>query len=221
VTSLDISRPCLKLAAEGVFEVAGPARARVRRCQANANRLPLAGNAFDLTWSAQSLYSLSPLPTLREMVRVTKPGGLVAVLENDSLHHLVLPWPPELELEVRRAEHQAYRQESSQPEDYYIGRRLGRMLREAGLADVTVTSWATTRQPPWSGDQRVFFNAYLLRLYHRIEEYLSPCARAALEEMIFPEREGYLLNDPHAAITILDLLAWGRKTCDSAKCAKQ
>src|SRR6266511_3844958 len=51
--------------------------------QGDANALAFADGMFDLVWCAQSFYSLpDPIATLREMVRVTRPGGHVAVLEN-------------------------------------------------------------------------------------------------------------------------------------------
>ena len=44
------------------------------------------------------------MEALRHLVRVTKPGGVVAVLEADTLHHVILPWPIEVELAARAAE---------------------------------------------------------------------------------------------------------------------
>ena len=34
---------------------------------------------------------------------MTRPHGVVAVLESDALHHLLLPWPIELEVAVQQA----------------------------------------------------------------------------------------------------------------------
>ena len=82
-----------------------PFSAIIEFLAASIESLPLDDRSFDFCWCAQSLYSLpDPVQALRHMLRVTKPGGVVAVLEGDSLHHILLPWPVELELSVRAAE---------------------------------------------------------------------------------------------------------------------
>ena len=102
---------------------------------ASIESLPLEDESFDLCWCAQSLYSLpDPVQALQHMRRVTRPGGVVAVLEGDSFHHIILPWPVELELSVRAAKASRHlAQKSDQPGKYYVGRQLRRVFREAGL----------------------------------------------------------------------------------------
>src|SRR5262249_29968498 len=63
---------------------------RVGLVQADIDRLPLRDGSFDLVWCAQSLYSLpDPVEALRRMARAARPGGIVAVLENDEFHHVL------------------------------------------------------------------------------------------------------------------------------------
>ena len=51
----------------------------------------------DVVWCAQSMYSLSnPDAALAQMHEILRPGGLAVVLENDTLHQLLLPWPARL-----------------------------------------------------------------------------------------------------------------------------
>ncbi len=58
-----------------------------------------------ISYGAQSLYSLpDPLDALQKMRQKTKPGGFVAVIENDEFHHVLLPWPIEIELALCRAQ---------------------------------------------------------------------------------------------------------------------
>lgn len=74
----------------------------------DACHLPFEDNRFDGVFCAQSFYSISNVSrVLKEMRRVVKPGGWVGVLENDSLHHVVLPWPAELELAIRLGQYTA------------------------------------------------------------------------------------------------------------------
>ena len=94
---------------------------------ASIDAMPFADDTFDLCWCAQSLYSLpDPVEALGQMLRVTKPGGIVAVLEGDTLHHVILPWPIQVELSVRAAELRALTEESDRPRKFYLGRQLRR-----------------------------------------------------------------------------------------------
>ena len=71
--------------------------------RADLRHLPIPDDSFDLVWCAQSLYSLpDPVDALRRMARAARPGGIVAVFENDEFHHVLLPWPVEVELALAR-----------------------------------------------------------------------------------------------------------------------
>ncbi|WP_251151750.1 methyltransferase domain-containing protein [Cellulosimicrobium sp. Marseille-Q4280] len=61
--------------------------------QANAYELPFADGTFDVVYAHQLLQHLSdPIGALREMKRVAKPGGLVAVRDAD---YAAMTWYPE------------------------------------------------------------------------------------------------------------------------------
>ena len=61
--------------------------------QANAYELPFADGTFDVVYAHQLLQHLSdPVAALREMKRVAKPGGLVAVRDAD---YAAMTWYPE------------------------------------------------------------------------------------------------------------------------------
>lgn len=205
VVAVDISRSWLE-------EAARNGNGCLALCQTSAEQLPFGDNQFELVWCAQSLYSLPDFAAaLREMVRVTRRGGSVAILENDSLHQVVLPWPVELELAIRAAEHDALVRESDCPEKFYIGRQITRTLTEAGLVAVSKAAWATNRQAPLTQDERTFLVEYLRSLRQRVEPYLARRARKALWELSDPEREGSMLQDPTLSMTCLDFVVRGTK----------
>lgn len=125
----------------------------------DANSLPFTGHQFDLVWCAQSFYDFpDPLRALREMRRVVRPGGRVAVLENDRMHHLLLPWPVTLELALQQAELQASRCASQQPGKFYIGRRLDQLFRQSGLYPCQKRTYATNRHAPFDDATREFLH---------------------------------------------------------------
>ncbi len=93
--------------------------------------------SYDVVFAHQVLQHLSdPVAALREMARVTRPGGLVAVRDAD---YATFGWYPERAgmtrwLAVYRA---VARANGAEPD---AGRRLPSWARAAGLTDLTVTT---------------------------------------------------------------------------------
>jgi SAM-dependent methyltransferase len=186
----------------------GPARAFVL---ADAYRLPFAEGSFDLAWCAQSLISLDPPPALRELVRVVRPGGLVALLENDDFHHVLLPWPVELELAVQRAFLRSCRERYGDAWALYRGRRLVRTLREAGLVPWRRRTYALDRHAPLRPVDRAFFEQFFGYLRELSLPHLRPQAARALRALVEPGSDRYLLDRPDFEATYLFTVAVGRK----------
>ncbi|KAI9154871.1 methyltransferase [Paramyrothecium foliicola] len=82
VTATDLSEDILKRARE-LADAAGVGQNIVYK-QANVYSLPFPDGQFHITHAHQVLSHLdAPVDALREMIRVTKPGGTVAVRESD------------------------------------------------------------------------------------------------------------------------------------------
>ena len=147
VTGVDLNIAYL---AEARKEASGyTGRATIDFVAASVDRLPFSGDTFDFVWCAQSLYSLpDPVVVLRSLARVLRPGGIVAVLENDTMHQVFLPWPARLELPLRAAELRALSEDTHNPSKYYVGRRLPAVLAEAGLEPTKMATQAIDRQAP-------------------------------------------------------------------------
>ena len=100
-----------------------------------ATRLPVAAATQDLCWSRFVFQHLGrPQAALREMVRVTRPGGTVAVADLDGQLTGFHPLPPSLDGELRRAL-ALLRGTGFDPQ---AGRKLHRRLVAAGLEAVRV-----------------------------------------------------------------------------------
>jgi SAM-dependent methyltransferase len=179
---------------------------------ARLERLPFPENHFDLAWCAQSLYTMpDPIETLAQIVRFVRPGGSVAVLEDDTLHHVLLPWPIEIELALRGAELLALAEHSMKPRKFYVGRSLLEVLSAAGLRNCRVRTYATDRTPPLDSDLAEFLTLYLTRLKQVTAPYLETALRARVCRLLDPNSAGYILNSPDLTVTVLDHVVWGVK----------
>jgi SAM-dependent methyltransferase len=93
-----------------------------------------------------------PVRALREMSRVCKPGGLVAVRDAD---YGAMVWYPDLPVldDWRALYEQVARGNGGEPD---AGRRLHAWARQAGLTDVTVSTstwtYTTPEERAWWGD---------------------------------------------------------------------
>jgi SAM-dependent methyltransferase len=209
ITGVDINLAYLAQARAAVPRRAG--WAAIDFVAATVDRLPFQDRTFDLVWCAQSLYSLpDPLVAIGHMARVLRPGGLVAVLENDTLHQVLLPWPVALELPLRAAELRFF-QESRNASRYYVGRRLPALLAAAGLDPLPMTSHAFDRQAPLGAAEQELLQSYLEQVAVRVEAQLEPTLLDELRQLVDPRSPQHLLLRPHLTMTWLSVLAFGRK----------
>jgi ubiquinone/menaquinone biosynthesis C-methylase UbiE len=139
--------PAMVAEAERRAQEAGIA-AWVLHKHAESDALPFDSNFFDSCRSERLLQHLpDPVPTVAEMVRVTKSGGAVLLLDTD--------WgsgsfdSTETDIERRLARVHA----ELAANNGYAGRQLYRLLKQAGLLDVKIevysnwsTNYAFTRQ---------------------------------------------------------------------------
>ena len=210
VLAVDLSPAFLELARREVEE--HNLTDRVTFARADLRHLPIAEDSFDLVWCAQSLYSLpDPVDALRRMERAARPGGIVAVFENDEFHHVLLPWPVEVELALRHAELLALMEISDRPRKFYVGRHLRPSFRAAGLADCRHRTWTIDRQAPLGPDDRAYFAGYLADLREKATPHLSGEIRDEFERLVDPASAAYLLDDPDFTVTCLNHLAWSIK----------
>lgn len=208
VVALDLSAAFLALAQREI----GPELIshHVRFVRAPLQRIPLCDDGFDLVWCARSLYSLpDPLDALRKMREKTSPGGYVAVLENDQFHHVLLPWPVEIELALREAELLAHVEQSSKPRKFYVGRQLLELSHAAGLIDCRLQTWIFDRQAPLGPSERAFSACFLRDLHERTKPRLGPQVFHTFARLACPDPSDYLLDSPHFAATCINCVACG------------
>jgi len=114
VWSVDPSEDSLKMGEEAV-QKAGLA-SQVSLLPGTAERLPFADGEFRLTMGVMIFHHLVEVPpALREMARVTRPGGKL----------LLVDWGPTAHLLPFAIEHR--------PEDFFTAHAVDEMLRDVGL----------------------------------------------------------------------------------------
>ena len=210
VTGADINRAYLAEASEEASRQSGGAK--IDFVAASFDRLPFPEGTFDLVWCSQSLYTLpDPVIAIGHMARVLRPGGLVAVLENDTLHQVCLPWPIALELPLRAAELRSFLEGSENSSKYYVGRRLPAILAAAGLEPMGMTTHAFDRQAPLGEAEQGLLQSYLQQVAERVAPYLDVALLQELRQLIDPGSPQHLLGQPYLTMTWLNVLAFGRK----------
>jgi ubiquinone/menaquinone biosynthesis C-methylase UbiE len=210
VTGVDVNRAYLAEAIERAAH--SHAGARIDFVAASFDDLPFEDGAFDFVWCAQSLYTLpDPVLVLRHLSRVLTPGGLVAVLENDSLHQVFLPWPVRLELPLRAAELRSFVESSRNSSKYYVGRRLPATLAAAGFEPLEMKTYAFDRQAPLGAAEQRLLQSYLEDVEKRVADHLDDGLKQDLRQLVSPESPHHLLRQPYLTMTWLNVLALGRK----------
>jgi len=205
VVAVDASAAFLELARRRV--AAASLSDRVGFAQLDLAHSPLVEGAADLVWCAQSLYSLpEPVAALRRLMGLARGGGRVVVFESDELHHVILPWPVDIELALRRAELAAFEAKSDRPSKYYVARDLPRVFREAGLPNCDIVTVAFNRRAPFDVPTRRFVAAYLADLRERAGPHLEPDARRRFDELVGQDARG-ILDDPDSLVVCVDHLA--------------
>lgn len=184
----------------------------VETVRADVYQLPFPDASFGFVWCAQSLISLKDAPrALGELARVTVPGGHIAVLEADEFHHVLLPWPIELELAIQRALARSAEKRYGCGSRLAPSRFLRRTLIEAGWVPERKVTFAFDRQAPFADWERAFLTGHFRHLTHPVRHELQPVQRAQFDRLTDPDSEESFLSHSDSEFTCLNVLHRARK----------
>jgi hypothetical protein len=136
---------------------------------------------------------IEPLPLVRELARVVKPDGGIAILAWSS--EKLLPGHPLLEARLSAT--------SSGIAPFVKGRKpashfpcaLG-WFRDAGLEEPTVRTFAGDAHAPLSADLRRALTALIEMRWPGVESELTRQDRAEYRRLCLPESPDFILNHP-------------------------
>jgi demethylmenaquinone methyltransferase/2-methoxy-6-polyprenyl-1,4-benzoquinol methylase len=168
---------------------------RVAFRHGDVRAMPFDSAAFDWAWSVDCVgYGpLEPLPLVKELARVVKPGGCVALLAYSSQQ--LLPGHPALEARLdATAAGTAPFVEGMAPDRHFLC-ALG-WLRAAGLTDTSAHTLVRTVHAPLDGQTRTALTALFDMRWGRACSELASEDRDAFQRLCRPESEDCVLNRP-------------------------
>ena len=191
VTGLDRSPAFLRYAEEVVKE--SDLSNRICFQEGDVSKLPFDDDTFDWVWSVDCVGNPvgNLLPSLRELGRVVKPGGTVAILAWSS--QCLLPGYPLLEARLNATcSGIALYVRGKRPESHFL-RALG-WLREAGLEEAEAGTFVGDVQAPLSDDIRNAVISFFQMLWGEPQPEVSKEDRAEYQRLCQPESPEFILN---------------------------
>jgi demethylmenaquinone methyltransferase/2-methoxy-6-polyprenyl-1,4-benzoquinol methylase len=195
VMSLDIS-PKFLLHAQGIVKKSGKSE-QISFQEGNVSGLPFENGAFDWAWSSNCVgysASLEPLSALKELARVVKPGGSVAIFAWSS--EKLLPGYPLLEARLNATSSGiAPFVNGKRPELHFL-RALG-WFRDAGLEEPTVRTFTGDAYAPLSDDLRNALIALFEMRWPSVESELTQEDLSEYRRLCLPESPEFILKHPN------------------------
>jgi ubiquinone/menaquinone biosynthesis C-methylase UbiE len=172
--------------------------------QGDATSLDLPSDSFDFVHERTVLLNVhDPATVIAEMMRIARPGGVVALQEPDHSGWVCDPphpaWDPLLAELLA-----AYRRNGK---NFNIGRRIARALRDAGLTDVGVQVSARVTQ---AGE---YYQTFLLTLASLMRDQIITGGRLTAAELDGQVASLRAHLDQPGALTCMATMwqAWGTK----------
>jgi len=207
VTGLDISSASLNRGREFVKEA--DLLERISFKEGDMANLPFGKNTFDWTWSTDCVgYNpRKPLPLLKELIRVVKPGGTIALLAWSSEN--LLPGHPQLEarLGATSAGIAPYMQ-GNKPETHFL--RALNWFRELGLMESKAEVIAHSYYAPLSeGIRNALVSLFDMR-WPGAERELSHDDKKEFRRLCLTDSPDFILNLPDYYMHFSYTVFWGK-----------
>ncbi len=191
VTGLDLS-PGSLLYANDIVRQAG-LQDRISFQEGDANNLPFDDDTFDWAWSVDCVgYApMPPVPLIKELVRVVKPGGQVAILAWSS--EKLLPGHPILEARLGATPAGiAPFAKGQEPATHFL-KALG-WFHDVGLKDVAASTFVGDAFAPLPDDIYCALKALFAMRWPHVRQELTDTDWAEYERLCLEESPDFILQ---------------------------
>ena len=207
VTGLDVSRRFLNRG-KAIVEAADLSE-RISFQPGDVANIPFGDHTFDWAWSADCIgYGpWEPLPLLKELARVVKPGGIVAISGWSSEN--LLPGYPRLEARLKATtDGIAPFIHGRTPKTHFL-RALG-WFRDTGLKEPQAKVFADSFHAPLRGEIRTALADLIRMRWPNVAPELSSDDLSEFRRLCQPDSPDFILNlsDYYAFFT--HTLFWGK-----------
>ena len=187
----------------------------MRHIVADIHALPYANATFDGIWCSNTLmYSPRPQLAMTEFGRVVRPGGLIAVKEEDVGRDILASWDPELDLALRSAWGAALRS-GEVAGDGYMGRKVPQLFCDLRGFAFDVRSYVIDRTGPFDSTFRAYLRQAFLEYLPIYRKHLRAPAYRHLIRILSDdgEPESFLYSRA-SHVVCLETVVVGRKMED-------
>jgi ubiquinone/menaquinone biosynthesis C-methylase UbiE len=207
VTGIDISPSCLAHAKKTAIK--SELAEQVSFQHGDLNDLSFDAGSFDWAWSADTLWPVAadPLPLVDELVRVTKPGGTVAILFWSSQR--LLPGHPLLEARLNATCAANFPYTDDTKAEWHILRTLG-WLRGAGLEEPKARTFVASVHAPLDGAARKALAGSFQMLWGKAAPEVTPQDWAEFQRLCQPGSPDFILDLPDYYAFITYSLFYGK-----------
>ena len=212
VTGLDVSSEMLDYGGE-IVKKAGLSE-RISFKEGDVAALPFDDNTFDWIWSCDCVgYApweplWEPLALLRELARVVKPGGTIALAAWSS--EALLPGHPQLEARLAATSAGlAPFVQGINPELHFL-RTLG-WLRKLGLRETKAEVFGGSVHAPLNSDERVALEDLFGMRWPNVTDELTAEDAAEFRRLCQPDSPDFVLNLPDYYAFFNYTMFWGKK----------
>jgi demethylmenaquinone methyltransferase / 2-methoxy-6-polyprenyl-1,4-benzoquinol methylase len=191
VTGVDLSTEFLVYARD-IAEKAGMSE-QVSFQEGDMNNLPFDDDTFDWVWSANcaGYAPREPLPRLKELARVVKPGGSVIILAWSSQQ--LLPGYPVLEAHLNATSSGIAPFARGTAPELHFPRMMG-WFHRAGMYEVTARTFTGDVCAPLSGEMRSALTALIEMRWVDVEAELSEKDWAEFQRLCLAESPEFILD---------------------------
>ncbi len=209
VTGIDVSSEFLDFGRD-IVKDAGLLD-RISFQEADISDLPFSDNTFDWAWSTDCVgYGpWKPMPLLKELARVVKPRGIIAISAWSSEN--LLPGHPGLEARLRATSAGIAPFIKGKNPDTHFMRALN-WFRKVGLKEPRAKVFADSFYSPLSHEIRDALKSIFDMRWPDVELELSSADQKKFRRLCLPDSSEFILNLPDYYAFFTYTLFWGKTT---------